>query len=77
LFGFFRVAKQQFELAGVKPDTAAVDTVVNLDFGKLERNHRIFANRTIHAHSPLKYQITAVILHSPAFGVKKRLEICS
>jgi hypothetical protein len=44
----FGILKQQFQLAGIEPDTTASAAVIRLDLLKLKYNHRTFANRTIH-----------------------------
>jgi hypothetical protein len=46
--GLFRLIKQEFEFAGIKPDSATVKTVVNLNILELKCDHRILTNRTIH-----------------------------
>ena len=46
--GLFRLIKQEFEFTRIKPDSATVKTVVNLNILELKCDHRILTNRTIH-----------------------------
>jgi hypothetical protein len=43
-----RLTEEQFEFAGVEPDSSAVGTIIDFNVLKLKSEHRIFANRTIH-----------------------------
>lgn len=52
MLGLGRIGHKQLELAGVEPDAATVDAVVDLDVGQFERDHGTFARGTIHAKTP-------------------------
>ncbi len=48
VFGFFVIAEEKLELAGIEPDAITCGTEVDFNFCKFESNHRIFADGTVH-----------------------------
>lgn len=48
VFSLFWVAEKKLKLAGIKPKAITGGTEVDFNFCKLESNHRIFADGTVH-----------------------------
>jgi hypothetical protein len=51
-----RLVHEQFQFAGIKPDTAASDAMVDLNVGQFQSNHCITARGTIHSWPPRSHK---------------------